>query len=73
MERRGRMVITRGPWVRRIPAKARRGICEQDTLISTARGSHDKQNCLRHSPLSSVKKNVVQVPGGSFIGLAQYM
>jgi hypothetical protein len=26
---------------------------EQDTLKSTARGSHDKQNCLRHSPLTS--------------------
>jgi hypothetical protein len=42
-------------WVR-IPAKVRRSICEQDTLKSTARGSHDKQNCLRHSPLTSVKK-----------------
>jgi hypothetical protein len=28
--------------------KARRGIFEQDTLKSTARGSHNKQNCLRH-------------------------
>jgi hypothetical protein len=36
------------------PAKARRGICEQDTLISTARGSH-KQNCLRHPPNLSKK------------------
>jgi hypothetical protein len=37
----------RGSWVR-IPAKAQRGICEQDTLESTAWGSHNKQNCLRH-------------------------
>jgi hypothetical protein len=28
-------------------------ICEQDTLKSTARGSY---NCLRHSPVTSVKK-----------------
>jgi hypothetical protein len=40
VERRGRMV---GTWVR-IPAKARRGICEQDTLKSTALGSQNKQN-----------------------------
>jgi hypothetical protein len=52
-ERRGRMVRT--SWVR-IPAKARRGICEQDTLKSTARGSQNKHNCLRHVPLTSVKK-----------------
>jgi hypothetical protein len=45
----------RGSWVR-IPAKVRRDICEQDTLKSTARGSRDKQNCLRHSPITSVKK-----------------
>jgi hypothetical protein len=45
---------TKGSWVR-IPAKARRGICEQDTLKSTARGSQNKQNCLRHVPLTSVK------------------
>jgi hypothetical protein len=45
---------TRGSWVR-IPAKARCGICEQDTLKSTARGSHNKQNCLRH-PLPQYKK-----------------
>jgi hypothetical protein len=32
---------TKGSWVR-IPAKARRGICEQDTLKSTARGSQNK-------------------------------
>jgi hypothetical protein len=29
---------------------------EQDTLKSTARGSQNKQNCLRHVPLTSVKK-----------------
>jgi hypothetical protein len=40
-------ILTRGSWVR-IAVKARRGICEQDTLKSTARGSHNKQNCLRH-------------------------
>jgi hypothetical protein len=50
-----RMYRTRGSWVR-IAAKARRGICEQDTLKFTAQGNHDKQNCLRHSPLTSVKK-----------------
>jgi hypothetical protein len=59
MERRGRMVrtsdSTKGSWVR-IPAKALRGICEQDTLKSTARGSQNKQNRLRHVPLTSVKK-----------------
>jgi hypothetical protein len=53
----GRRLSTRGSWVR-IPAKARlhtrRGICEQDTLKSTARGSHNKQNCLRH--LSNLSK-----------------
>jgi hypothetical protein len=38
---------TSGTWVR-IPAEARRGICEQDTLKSAARGSQNKQNCLRH-------------------------
>jgi hypothetical protein len=27
-----------------IPATARRGICEQGTVKSTARGSHNKQN-----------------------------
>jgi hypothetical protein len=27
-----------------------------NTLKSTARGSHDKQNCLQHSPPTSVKK-----------------
>jgi hypothetical protein len=37
-------------------AKARRCICEQDTLKSTARGSQNKQNCLRYVPLTSVKK-----------------
>jgi hypothetical protein len=37
----------------RILAKARRGICEQDTLKSTARGSQNKQ-CLQHVPLTSV-------------------
>jgi hypothetical protein len=30
--------------------------CEQDTLKSTARGSQNKQICLRHVPLTSVKK-----------------
>jgi hypothetical protein len=45
----------RGSWVR-IPAKARHGICEQDTLKSTALGSQNKQNCLRHVPRTSVKK-----------------
>jgi hypothetical protein len=42
-------------WVR-ITAKAWHGINEQDTLKSTARGSQNKQNCLRHVPLTSVKK-----------------
>jgi hypothetical protein len=36
-------------------AKARRGICEQDTFKCTARGSQNKQNCLRHVPLTSMK------------------
>jgi hypothetical protein len=36
----------------RIPVKARRGICEQDTLKST-RGSQNKHNCV---PPTSVKK-----------------
>jgi hypothetical protein len=36
VERRARMVSTSDSWVR-IPAKTRRGICEQDTLKSTAR------------------------------------
>jgi hypothetical protein len=36
--------------------ESRRGICEQDTLKSTALGSQNKQNCLRHVPLTSVKK-----------------
>jgi hypothetical protein len=60
MERRGRMVRTsdskRGSWVR-ISAKARRGIREQDTLKFTARGSHNKQNCLRH-PYNLSKKKI---------------
>jgi hypothetical protein len=51
-------IVLRGSWVR-IPAKARRGICEQDTLKSTARGSQNKQNCLRHVPPNSVKKKKV--------------
>jgi hypothetical protein len=52
----------RGSWVR-IPAMARRGICEQDTLKSTAWGSQNKQNCLRHVPLTSViKKNARVFP-----------
>jgi hypothetical protein len=34
----------------------RRGICEQDTLKSTVRGSQNKQNCLRHVPLNLSKK-----------------
>jgi hypothetical protein len=33
---------------RRTSPKAQRDICEQDTLKSTARGSQNKQNCLRH-------------------------
>jgi hypothetical protein len=41
-----------------VGSKARRGICEQDTLKSTARRIQNKQNCLRHVPLmTSVKKN----------------
>jgi hypothetical protein len=43
-----------------IPVKARRGICEQDTLKSTARGSQNKQNCLWYVPLTSVKKKEKQ-------------
>jgi hypothetical protein len=37
--------------------KSRRGTYEQDTLKSTARGSQNKQNCLRHVPLISVNVN----------------
>jgi hypothetical protein len=37
-------------------------ICEQDTLKSTARGSQNKQNCLRHVPLTSVKKKKKLMP-----------
>jgi hypothetical protein len=40
---------------------ARYRICEQDTLKSTARGSQNKQNCLRHIPLTSVKKEKKKV------------
>jgi hypothetical protein len=67
VERRGRMVRTsdsqpegRGFESRR-RAKARRGICEQDTLKSTARGSQNKQNCLRHVPLTLVKKKLPNI------------
>jgi hypothetical protein len=49
---------TRRSWVR-IPATARHGIYEQDTLQSTVRGSHNKQNCLRHPNLSLKKTNEV--------------
>jgi hypothetical protein len=61
MERRVRMVRMSDsqPEVR-IPANARRGICEQDTLKSTAQGIHNKQNCLRH--LASVKKVSNAIP-----------
>jgi hypothetical protein len=50
---------TRGSWVR-ILAKAQRGIFEQDTLKSTARGSHNKQKLLA-APLSkkNKKKNIL--------------
>jgi hypothetical protein len=37
----------------------RRGIFEQDTIKSTARGSHNKQNWLRHPNLSKkIKKTL---------------
>jgi hypothetical protein len=49
----------------RIPAKARRGICEQDTLKSTARRSQNKQNCLRHVSLTSVKMAHYRIIGNA--------
>jgi hypothetical protein len=56
LERRGRMVRMLGSqsWV---PVKALRGICEHDTLKSTARRSHNKQIELLAAPLTSVKKD----------------
>jgi hypothetical protein len=49
VEHRGRMVRMSDsqPEGRRFESRRRR-IFEQDTLKSTARGSHNKHNCLRH-------------------------
>jgi hypothetical protein len=48
VERRGRMVRMSVPQPDGRGFESRRGICEQDTLKSTARGSYNKQNCLWH-------------------------
>jgi hypothetical protein len=58
VERRGRMVRTSDsqPDGRGFESRRRHAVVsEQDTLKSTARGSQNKQNCLRHVPLTSVK------------------
>jgi hypothetical protein len=54
VERRGRMVRMSDSQPEGRGFEPRRAIYEQDTLKSTARGSHNKQNCLRQT---SVKKN----------------
>jgi hypothetical protein len=48
VERRGRMVRTSDSQPEGRGFESLRGICEQDTFRSTARGSHNKQNYFRH-------------------------
>jgi hypothetical protein len=56
VERRGRMVRTSASQPEGRGFESRRGICEHDTLKSTARGSQNKKTCLRTPNLSKKKK-----------------